>query len=299
MSRSFKSTLLLAFLKYAGKLPLSFSRGLGYCTGLILAVTSNRARAVTEENLRTCFPQLTQQENKRLTRESLIQSAQFMFETPAVWLKRYDWVRKRILKIEGLELLKQSVAQGRGVIVLGPHIGNWEVCGLYLSEVVPVTSLYKPPTTFSEVEGIIRSSREKAGATLVPTDRKGIVTLLKAIKGGGVTGILPDQVPDASGGSFAPFFGQQAWTMTLANNLRSRSNAIVLAAYAKRVTGGFEVVFSEADPQVYSDDESQALAAMNRTIEACVRAIPSQYQWEYKRFKVRPEGEPKLYRKAP
>jgi KDO2-lipid IV(A) lauroyltransferase len=181
------------------------------------------------------------------------------------------------------------------VVLLAPHLGNWEVLGLYLSDVADITSLYQPPE-MAALEPIIRQSREKVGAKLVPTNRRGVAALLKVIKNGGFTGILPDQVPEASGGDFAPFYGVPALTMTLVDNLRSRSDCLVIAAYAQRIKGGFEIHFLEADPGVYSSDQSEALVALNRTVENCVNGVPEQYQWEYKRFRRQPEGMPRRYK---
>jgi KDO2-lipid IV(A) lauroyltransferase len=119
--------------------------------------------------------------------------------------------------------------------------------------------------------------------------------LLKALKGNGMTAVLPDQEPDPEGGVFAPFFGVQALTMTLVHGLVSRTGCEVIMAYAKRVAGGWEIVFEEADPDIGDANVERAVAALNHSVETCIRDCPEQYHWEYKRFKKRPQGLPKLY----
>ncbi len=292
----FKERLVVGFLKASACLPLGASRVLGSMIGQIAYWMKGRMYQVTEENLSLCFPLMPDSQRQTFVRRSLIQTGQMMMETGAIWIRDYKWVETKILKIHNLELLKDSLADERGLVLLAPHLGNWEVLGLYASEMGDVTSLYEPPAMKS-LEKVIRQSREKLGAKLVPTNRKGVVALMKAIKAGGFTGILPDQVPEASGGEFVPFYGVPALTMTLVNSLRVRSGCRVIAGYAERVSGGFEIHFIEADSAIDSDDEIEALTALNRTVETCVDAIPEQYQWEYKRFRKQPEGFPKRYKK--
>jgi Kdo2-lipid IVA lauroyltransferase/acyltransferase len=133
----------------------------------------------------------------------------------------------------------------------------------------------------------------------VPTNRQGVVQLLRALERGEIVGILPDQEPDLSGGEFAPFFGKDALTMTLAARLANKTGAAVLCGFARRLpeSAGFELVYRRADPQVASTEPLLAATALNRSVEACVLEEPMQYQWEYKRFKKRPPTDPeKVYR---
>jgi KDO2-lipid IV(A) lauroyltransferase len=295
-SARWKENLMVGFLKSSACLPLWLNRGLGSGVGWLCYLSRNSLYSVTRENLELCFPHMDATERKRLIRASLRETGKMMFETGAVWLRDFGWLKSKILAVHNREILDDALAEGKGVVLLAPHLGNWEVLGLYLSEVPTATFLYQPPD-IEALEKIIRDGREKAGATLVPTNRRGVLALLKVIKTGGFTGILPDQVPDAAGGEFAPFYGVPALTMTLVNNLRGRSDARVVAAYAERVKGGFEIHFAPAAAGIYADDTLTALTALNQTVEACVDTIPAQYQWEYKRFRKQPPGMPKCYKK--
>jgi Kdo2-lipid IVA lauroyltransferase/acyltransferase len=292
---AFKEKLAVGLLKASAYLPLSVSRAVGLAIGQLAYWTKSKMFLVTDENLGLCFPQMSTSERHALVRKSLIQTSQTMMETGAIWLRDYRWVRSKIRQVHDHSILQDAIDGDRGVILLAPHLGSWEALGLYVAEFVEMTCLYKPQAMTS-LEPIIRNSRERAGAKVVPTNRKGVVALLKVMKNGGFTAILPDQIPDASGGEFAPFYGVPALTMTLVNNLRARSGCAVIAAYAERVPGGFDIHFKRADEQIDSDDESEALAALNRTVEACVNDIPEQYQWEYKRFRKQPKGFPKRYK---
>lgn len=294
---SFQERLGLALLRLSARFPLWLSRSLGSLAGWVMWLSRGRMYQATRVNLELCLPELGAAERGRLLRASLRETAKTALETGAVWLQPPEWVLSRIGQVHGREVLDEALARGKGVILLAPHLGNWEAFGPYLSQIPGATFLYQPPDN-PELERIMREGRERAGARIVPTNRRGVLALLQVIKTGGFTGILPDQVPDAAGGEFAPFFGVPALTMTLVNSLRQRTGAMVIAGYAERVRGGFDIHFQRAAEGIDADDELVALTAMNRTVENCVRAVPAQYQWEYKRFRKRLPGRPNPYKKA-
>lgn len=265
---------------------------MGRLTGWLLWISHSRARRTTETNIRACFPSLPACDQKKLAKDSLCQSATTLFEMPSSWLWPASKTLGLIQRVEGEDMIRQALAEKRGVIVIAPHLGNWEVLGLYLATLGPVTSLYQPPKSES-LDKLIYQARQRNGAELVPTNRKGVSSLLKTLKQGGMTGILPDQEPDPQSGVFVPFFSVPALTMTLLANLVTKTRPLVVSGWAKRSSrpAGYEILFSKVDDAIYSEDLETQVIAMNQAVEACVRIDPPQYQWEYKRFKKQP-GNP-------
>ena len=179
--------------------------------------------------------------------------AQALFETPKVWRAGNAGVGDKILAIKGLELFETSLLEGLGTILVIPHQGNWEVIGLWASQQAAMTSLYDPPRMV-ELETWIKTSREQAGATLVPTNLRGVAALIKALQRGEITGILPDQQPPPNSGDFAPLLGVQTRTMTLINKLlqRSGSSSInVLCYFASEEAGNY--TFYRPTTALYSE----------------------------------------------
>jgi len=132
----------------------------------------------------------------------------------------------------------------------------------------------------------------------VPTNVRGVAALLKALRRGETTAILPDQQPPPASGDFAPIFGVPAQTMTLVHNLIQKSGSQALMCAALRVAGGWELHFMPTEEAINSADQQISLDALNRGVETIVALAPSQYQWEYKRFRARPEGFPSIYPKG-
>src|SRR5690606_18832316 len=102
-------------------------------------------------------------------------------------------------------------------------------------------------------------------------------------------------------GAFAPFFGMPALTMTLLPRLAERSGAPVLFACCERLDDralAFVLRFDAAPAGIDDPDPGVAVAALNAGVERMARRAPAQYQWTYKRYKIRPpgSGEPNPYR---
>ncbi len=279
-------------------LPLRVVHGIGTAVGWGLVVVPNRRRRTTETNLSLCYPEISHGESVRLSRESLIETGRGLTETSALWLRQDDKILPLVRRTSGEEQLSDAFAENRGVILAVPHLGAWEMVGLYCSAHYPITSLYRPPP-IAAMEPLMRQARERLGARLVPTDANGIRALYKALSKGEMVGILPDQDPAAGTGVFAPFFGVAANTMVLLSRLASKTQAPVIFAYAERLSKGrgYHLHFLRGAAGINDRDLERSAAEVNGMVEQCVRRLPQQYLWCYKRFRTRPPGEPRLYLK--
>jgi KDO2-lipid IV(A) lauroyltransferase len=147
--------------------------------------------------------------------------------------------------------------------------------------------MYKPSSS-PDIDKLILNARKRAGTELVPTSFRGVARVCKMLESGGITIILPDQQPELlESGQFVRFFGVPALTMKLVPSLIIKTDARVLAVYVLRLPEGrgFEIVFHEPCSDVYSEDLDIAIAAVNCSMERCIREVPAQYHWEYPRFR--------------
>jgi KDO2-lipid IV(A) lauroyltransferase len=292
-----QTRLVLVILKLLARLPLTWLHRLGWLVGRLFFLLPNRERRNALINLQLCFPELDERDRMALLARSLEQTGRTLFEISAIWFRPIERVLALIREVSGAEHLRRE--PGQGLIVLSPHLGCWEIAGLYLASLGPVTSLYRPPrqTLF---EPIVKHARERSGAELVPTDAQGVRRLYKVLQAGETTGILPDQQPESDkGAAFAPFFGVPALTMLLINRLVRKTGAKVVFCYAERLPAGqgFHIHYLPAPTGLAAEDPREAARALNQGVEICVRRLPNQYQWTYKRFKDQPPGLPSPYRK--
>jgi KDO2-lipid IV(A) lauroyltransferase len=252
-------------------------------------------RHTTVRNLERCYPHKSPEERDQLLRESFHHYLCNVLETGHNWFWPVDRLQAQCDGMTNEKLVLDSLASGRGVVVLAPHFGAWEYLGMYLQKFPDIAILYKPPSN-PGLEKALLSKRRRGGANMIPATASGLRQLYAHIRAGKGAGVLPDQQPKRGKGEFAPFFAYPALSMVLVPRLVQRTNCIVLACVCERLEGGrYKVHFLPVDDDIYSDDLVTSLTAMNRAIEDCIAINPPQYLWSYRRFKTQPEGEPDFY----
>jgi KDO2-lipid IV(A) lauroyltransferase len=283
-------------LRLLGALPLPLLHGIGVFFGQLFSLLPNRHRRITLRNLQLCFPEMGERQRARLLVQSLQETGKTFMETALMWCGSRRRLLGLVREVVGEEPLQAALAEGKGVILAAPHLGSWELIGHYIAARAPITCLYKPPRNAS-VERAMRAGRTHLGVKLAATDSGGVKSLLSILRAGEVAGILPDQDPGDGSGLFAPFFGINANTMTLLPRLAAKSGATVLVSYAERLSWGrgYRLHFIPCDAALNGRDPLAAATALNAAVESAIRQCPAQYQWSYKRFRTRPEGEPNLY----
>lgn len=259
--------------------------------GRLLYLLPTKARDTTTKNLRLCFPEMAEQNLRQLIKASLIHTCCTAMEMGKAWVAPMKKTLGTVVETSGYEEFANAVTGERGVILLAPHLSNWEILGLFASEGVDSNFMYQPPR-LAALDRLLREARSRNGVKMAPTNRKGVAEVLAALKRGELVGILPDQVPSDESGVFADFFGEPAFTMTLVSKLAQRTNALVYCGYAERLSKGkgFRAVFVPADERIYSEDIAVSVRALNKTVEDAANKALAQYQWEYKRFRRRPDN---------
>ncbi|MAM88437.1 lysophospholipid acyltransferase family protein [Allohahella sp. A8] len=295
-----KGRMLSAILRKSIRLLSGLSLGslqrIGSILGKAAVVWQTEALRITRINIEACYPHLSQVEKERLAYDSMLNTGMVAAEMAAIW----EWPTARVLDliqhVEGASLLEEAKQSREGLIVLVPHLGNWELSGLFLAHHFTIRSLYLEPK-LPGMDEYMRSVRERNGSTLVPAGKRGVMSLFTSLREGGVTGILPDQSPDRSGGIFVPFFGMQTHTMKLVPRLIEKTGARVLMMTSLRNdSGGFDVHVQKPLDDIYASDLHESAAAMNASMERLIQLAPAQYQWEYKRFKHLPDKARHMYR---
>jgi KDO2-lipid IV(A) lauroyltransferase len=284
---------LRGLLRMLAAWPLPLLHRIGAFVGWWIARTPNRQRRNALINLTLYRPTLPARELVRLRNRAMQAFGRTYLEMGLIWLRPKHEVLGLIREVRGGGLLRRE--DGRGLIVLSPHLGAWELAGLYLIEQGPTTIFYKPQKRLDE---LILNARRRSGATLAPITARGIRSLVKGLEAGEYAGILPDQQPRAEkGAAFAPLFGMPAWTMVLVNRLARRSGARVIFMFAERLPGGrgFRIHCLPAPEGIDSEDDAVAATALNLGIERCIDVCPEQYLWPYRRFRRRPDGAVKVY----
>ncbi len=227
-------------------------------------------------------------------------AGEMVAELPWLWARPTgESVLPKVVRWEGAEVFEAALAERKGVIMVVPHLGSWEMYGQAVGERFvkahgPITALFRPSRK-KWIAELVEGSRDRPGLQTLPTTVKGVRGLMRTLKEGGYTGILPDQVPPLGQGVWAPFLGRPAYTMTLLPRLAQTTGAKVFLGVCERLPRGrYAIRFIPFTGTALTDREATpeaAAAAMNEGIEQLVRSLPGQYVWDYARYK-QPKSEP-------
>jgi KDO2-lipid IV(A) lauroyltransferase len=273
----------MTFLSWLiSRCPLFLLEIVGGALGLLAARLPGRYGRRLKENFRQAFPDVTDE----MLAEAARSTGRMVIEMP------YFWSRKRLTaKLAGFSEhtwpeLDRLLAKGKGLILLVPHLGCFEVLPqAYAQRDKKVTALYKPPHQ-PWLRDWIERMRTRPNLTMAPANPRGVRLLVKALKRGESVGILPDQVPTGGDGVWAPFFGRPAYTMTLVQRLQQMTGAPIAVVFAERIRhGSTYVAHMRVLEEMLPDDPVAAATLLNRTIESLIAEAPTQYLWGYNRYK--------------
>jgi Kdo2-lipid IVA lauroyltransferase/acyltransferase len=241
-------------------------------------------------------------------RASVAEAGRMVLELPHLWLRPASQAVGDLWQWDGADLLAHTLAQGRGLLLLTPHVGSFEVVAQAYAQrfgaEAPMTALYRPARQpwLRELE---ETARARPGLLTAPANLAGVRQLIRALRKGHTVGMLPDQVPPAGQGVWAPFFGHDAYTMTLVPRLVQQTGAAVVLTWAQRLPrgAGYRVVARAlpqplpAAPVNASAEQEQAwllasASAINQAMEWVIGHLPTQYLWAYNRYKAPRQGPP-------
>lgn len=285
-------------LKMIALLPLSFLQLIASFVSLILSSFNSSMKRVTSINLKIAYPELSDEDHADLVKKSIRSQCLTYVEFIKCWGMSPEYSLSLLKDVQGEHFFTDALANQKGVIVVVPHLGSWELLNAWLNEYAAPVIMYKP----NKVKGANRyvlEAREKFNATLVPTDETGIRAIFKHLKQGGLTVILPDHVPKPSGGIFSNFYGQHALSSTLVSKLASKTQCNVIGLSCIRDTHNsqhFSVICHPLSEDILSKDLQLSVDTLNAEIQKMIDIAPEQYIWSYKRFR-KTSDDINIYRK--
>ena len=276
-------------------LPLALLSRIGEGFGLLLYFVVLPRRKVALINLRLCFPELSEAERRALARRHFAVTGRSMLERGLAWWATPERLRT-LVRIEGLERLNALKAAGRPVILLTPHFIGLDIAGTRLSMEGDFVSVYSPQKN-KVFDRWLHHGRSRFNDQLLLSRHDGVRATVKAMKAGRPLYYLPDLDYGRKESIFVPFFGVPAATITGLPRLARLAGAAVMPCVVRILPGGAGYVLELGAPwEGYPSDDVEAdTRRMNAWLEGVVRTMPEQYYWVHRRFKTRPEGEPRIY----
>lgn len=290
---SLSARLGIGFMKALAHLPLPLVRGLGAGFGRLLYVLARPRRRVVDVNLALCFPGKSVAERRRIARRTFVYVAQAWLDRSWLWHASPETIDRRI-RITGAI---GEIDEGNDpTILFAPHFYGLDAAATALTKHNP-----KPSTTIYTtqrnpmVDEWTRQGRTRFGNVTVLHRVDGVKEIVAGLRKGGVLYLLPDMDFGPSQSVFVPFYGVPAATVPSLSRFARLARAKVVPVIAKIVPGGYEIEVLPAWRDFPTQDAVADTAQMNLRLQGYVDAMPEQYYWVHRRFKTRPEGEPKVY----
>ena len=264
-------------------LPLPLVHGLGALLGLI-SLASPSLRRLMADNLRQAglySPGL-------LTRAAM-ELGKGMAELVPIWLLPLESILAWVREVRGMEHVDAARTEGRGLVLLGPHLGCLELAGLYLAARFPVTAMYRRPRQ-DWVHEMMMHGRNRGLGNTVEASMRGVRGLLAALKRKEAVWVLPDQKANKGEGEWVPLFGRWAYMPTLLYWMAQSSGSRPLMLYCERLTWGRGYRIHIQPLPDLPGDTGAAMRLANAIMEEAVRRLPAQYLWSYDLFRRR-QGE--------
>jgi KDO2-lipid IV(A) lauroyltransferase len=275
-------------IRWISHWPLGLLQALGAALGWLVWAMSPTYRRRLRANARLAGV------DARARRQAIAEAGRMVAETPWLWLHADDADLARLVQWRNPEALDAVVAAHRPFILLTPHMGSFEVAAQavaqrFAAEFGPITVLYRPARK-AALRAVMDESRARPGVATAPATLAGVRLMIRALRRGEAVGLLPDQVPPEGMGVWVPFFGREAYTMTLAARLVQQTGAVPLLIWGERLPrgAGYTVRVSALGETLPTDDPGQAESAaiINRAMAQLIRQCPQQFLWGYNRYKT-------------
>lgn len=286
---SFLTGCLKLLSRWLGRRQRGTVQAVGRLLGRLGWMFSIRDKRRALAHLEIAFPERSAGERRTIARESMIHQGVNLAEM--LHLAHSDCCEAEIwTDVEGWDIVHRLKKEGRPILILTGHCGNWELLAAILNCRRLQMSVVGRRLEEDGLQKLLLGLRQRFGTETIERGEAGAARrLLGVLRDGGALGILIDQ--DIRGdGVWVPFFDRLAHTPVGGAKIALRQNAAVVPAFIRRKPDGRHVA-TFLDPLDLPDDPEAATAAMTEVIEQQVRAVPEQWVWMHRRWRRRPPGE--------
>jgi Kdo2-lipid IVA lauroyltransferase/acyltransferase len=277
--------------------PYQVVRCVGRCVGWLSYWILGQPRRIALANLDVAFGDTkTHLEKTRIARTSFQSFGAAMLGlfwsarlTPALTKQFVD------VHDSSLQMIRDCMARGKGVIFIMMHYGDWELQGpAFGFEEIPMTVIAKRMSN-PALERIFVQLRSQWGHRVV-AGPYAMLRLLKTLKRGGCAAVLVDQhVGVRSGGTWCDFFGLPVLTNSTVGQLELLSGAAIITSVAHPLPDGrIRIDCQELSHRPSGNDQADIQTISQQCLEFCeaiIRDCPEHWLWSYKRWKTRPHSE--------
>lgn len=290
--RHWGAWLLLGLMWLLAQLPHGAQQRVGRALGRLGYKAGGSRRAMTEANIRACFPELDAEAQDALVRRTFEANAVGMVECTQSWFGDMQRYRDSLI-VDGEDVLRAALAKG-GVLLYGGHFSILDFALPLVDAVHPVAYMYRPNAN-PLLDEVIEARR--APFRHANFSKRELRDLIDYLRAGHMAWYAFDQDQGLKHSVFAPFFGVQTATLKTLGWLTRESGAtpLFMSQWRDNDRGQYRLRFRALPAEFPTDDDVRNATLLNAMMEEEIRRDPAQYLWLHRRFKTRPEGEPAIY----
>ena len=252
-------------------------------------------KRVVEKQIAAAFPDLDHQAVVALSRQSYQSLGRSFVESALLASLGRNGVLELVDEVEGWHYVDNAMSQGKGIVFVTGHIGNWELAGAYVAaRGVPVDAIARGMANPLTDEYVTRV-REATGMVIVH-DADAVKRTPRSLRAGRGVAFIADQGVLGLASTYVPFFGRPAKTPRGAAVFALRFEVPVIFLVALRKPNGrFRVVVEQIEAKRTADmdrDVDAIVAAFTEHLEKWVRVVPAQYFWQHRRWRRQPPDTP-------
>jgi len=231
----------------------------------------------------------------RIAKESTVRFGPMLFE-----VLRFPIIKKNpeaYVRIEGLEKLRQGMAEGKGAIIAAAHSGNWELMGgAFAMAGIPLVGVAMKQKN-SAADRFINEYRTMIGMHI--TYKTGVREMFAMLKKGWAIGLIMDQDTNRHDGIVLDFFGRPTNTTPGAASMARFQGVPIFTSFMHRDDSGRHMLMVEGPFYVgKTKDKRQDIhdttQLINDAIEKHVRRYPEEWFWLHDRWKSIREEYPDI-----
>jgi KDO2-lipid IV(A) lauroyltransferase len=198
----------------------------------------------------------------------------------------------QLVSLENFHYFTDAVKQGRGVIIMTGHYGNWELMGTYVVRHGYPIKVVAKKSYDPRLDKLIVGYRNEAGYANTARG-KASLSVVEGLMNGETYGLLFDLDTKVKG-VFVDFFGKPAHTATVPALLSMKLKVPIVPMFI-RMTRDFRYVVTCLEPPVFVDSGDEEKDVVENTqmcstiYEQVIRAHPEQWIWMHRRWKKQPE----------
>ena len=281
--------LFLILEKIVPLFPLRFIQRIARFKGLFFYYFIPIRKKAAYKNLKLAFPEKSESEISSIIRGTYINIMTVIFEF--FFLPRlYGEKLLRLLNPDDLALINEKLKEGKGLIIVSAHFGNWELTAYGCAQLAgePFNVIVKEQSN-KQIDKRINRIRELRGNKMIQMSSaaREVLSLLRRNK---IIAMLGDQSAPKENSVKINFFTEDVPTFEGAARFAIKTGApVIFGISVRNEDGSYKIILKDIDVSKYSEYTEDNIVKLTQAhadvLAELIKKYPDHWLWFHKKFK--------------